>query len=111
MPQTHIRRVIRRPRTRLRVTFSDGTVIDEQQAADTFALALSRLGLPSVEALGIYVRNLPLVSMSRGEEYCQTPIENRYVCTHSSTKEKKKLLERISKKLAAPMEIEILPNV
>jgi hypothetical protein len=86
-------------------------VFDEQQAADTFALALGRIGLRSVESLDIYVRNLPLVSTSRSDDYCQTPIEGRYICTHSSTKEKKKLLEKISKRLSAPMAIEIMPNV
>jgi len=112
MPQTHIRMVTRRPRTRLRVTFADGTVFDEQQASDTFALALRRLGLSRVEQLGIYVRNLPLVGNVKSDGYaCQTEIDGKYVCHHMETQRKKRLLDKIAKLLSTPIKVEIIPNV
>jgi hypothetical protein len=101
----------RAPRTHLRVTLNDGTVFEEHQAADTFALVLSRIGLARVEALGITVRTLPLVGNSKSSSpYGQTKIEGKYICTHSSTKEKKETLELIGKKLETPLRVQIIEN-
>lgn len=112
MPETHIRQITRGPRTRLRVTFPDGSVVEEHQASDTFALALSRLGLSRVQALGIHVRNLPLVADTKSDHYpCQTPIDGKYICHHSDNKGKKKLLEKLAKQLFSPMQVDIVPNV
>ena len=111
MSETHIRMATRRSPTRLRVTFSDGTVFNEQQASDTFALTLSRLGLDRVEALGIYIRNVPLVGPTKIDGYAsQTPIAGKYVCHHMANKDKKKLLEKIARKLTTSIEVEILPS-
>jgi hypothetical protein len=112
MPPTHIRQVTRRSPTRLRVTFPDGTVLQEQQASDTLALALQRLDLSPVEALGIYVRNLPLVGNARGDSYAsQTEIGGKFVCHHMENVPKKKILERVAKRLSEPIQVEIVPNV
>ena len=112
MPPTHIRQVTRRSPTRLRVTFPDGTVLHEQQASDTFALALQRLGLSRVEALGIYVRNLPLVGNARSDSYAsQTEIDGKYVCHHMENTRKKRVLERVAKRLSEAIEVEVVPNV
>src|SRR5688572_18085381 len=43
--RTNRKRHTKSPRTRLRVVFPDGGVIEEYYAADTFALALNKLGL------------------------------------------------------------------
>ncbi len=111
MPETHIRMVTRRPRTRLRVTFGDGTVLEEQQASDTFALALSRIGLSHVETLGIYIRNLPLVGTIKSDGYaCQTEIDGKFVCHHMDNKGKKALLDKIAKRLSTPIKVEIVQD-
>ncbi len=112
MPTTHIRQVTRKPRTRLRVTFPDGTLLEDQQASDTFALALQRFGLSRVEELGYYVRNLPLVGSTRSDSYaCQTEIDGKYVCHHMDNKTKKRFLDRVARRLSMPIEVQIVPNV
>jgi len=112
MPETHIRKITRSPRTRLRVTFGDGSVLEEHQASDTFALVLSRFGLARVEAMDIYVRNLPLVGSAKSNHYAsQTEIDGKYICHHSDNKGKKKLLEKIAKRLSTPIRVEIVPSV
>jgi len=102
--------ITRGARTHLRVTLDGGTVIEEHQAAHTFATVLGRLGLSKVEALGITVRNLPLVGDLKSTEYGQTEMDGKYICTHSSTKEKKETLELIGKKLGTPLKVEIIGN-
>jgi DGQHR domain-containing protein len=103
--------ITRGPRTHLRVTLNGGTVIEEHKAADTFALALSRLGLSKVEALGIKVRNVPLIANSRSDtQFNQTKIEGKYICTHSSTKEKKETLDLVANKLGTPLTVEVIEN-
>lgn len=112
MPETHIRKITRGPRTRLRVTFGDGTVLEEHQASDTFALVLSRFGLARVEAMGIRVRNLPLVGSVKSANYAsQNEIEGKYICHHSDNRSKKRLLEKIANRLAIPVKVEVVPNV
>jgi len=103
--------VTRRPPTRLRVTFNDGTVISEQQASDTFALVLSRLGLERVAALKLYIRNLPIVGTERIEGYAnQIEIDGKYICHHTDNKNKKKLLEMIARQLSASIVVELVPS-
>jgi hypothetical protein len=101
----------RAPRTRLRVTFNDGTVIEEHQAADTLAIVLSRLGLPRIESLGITVRKLPLVGDTKSNRYGQRRIDGRYITTHSSTEEKRETLAYVAEKLGTPLDIQIIENV
>jgi hypothetical protein len=86
-------------KTRLHVTFSDGTKIEEYYAADTFALALRHLGLPRVEALGLTESGIPLVGSVRSEQYNQRRIDGRYICTLSNTQKKKDTLGKIAKRL------------
>lgn len=94
------------PRTRLRVTFDDGTRLEEYFAADTFALALQRMGFDRVASLGITERNVPLGGDTKSDQYGQRRIDGRYVCTHSSTPEKKATLEQIANKLRVGLRVE-----
>ena len=95
-------------RTRLRVTFADGHQIEEDYAADTFALALRRIGLDRVEGLGITDRNTPLVGHVRSNQYSQRRVDGKYICTHSSTQEKKDILDRIAKDLGVSLKVHII---
>lgn len=96
------------PKTRLHVTFPDGQHIEEYYAADTFALALRKLGLDRVEGLGITDRNTPLVGQLRSKQYSQRRVDGKYICTHSSTQQKKELLERIAKDLGTSLKVQII---
>lgn len=95
-------------RTRLRVTFDGGPTIEEYYAADTFALALQRMGFDRVAGLGITERNMPLVGDIRSDQYGQRRVDGKWVCTHSSTPEKKETLERVAKKLGVGLRVEIV---
>jgi hypothetical protein len=107
--QTRARRThTKGPRTRLRVTFDGGPTIEEYYAADTFALALKRMGFDRVVALGIKERNVPLVGDIKSDQYGQRRVDGKYVCTHSSTPEKKETLERVAKRLGVSLKVEIM---
>lgn len=95
-------------KTRLRVRFPDGRIIEEYYAADTFALALQHLGLQRVEDLGLTEAKLPLVGSIRSDDYGQRRIDGRYICTHSSTQKKKETLERVGKKLGVALKVEVI---
>jgi len=95
-------------KTRLRVRFNNGKVIEEYFAADTFALAIKDMGLGKVEALGLTEVGLPLVGTKRSNEYNQRQIDGKYICVHSSTNEKKKTLETIGSRLGVGLKVEII---
>lgn len=99
---------LKAPKTRLRVTFADGTAIEEYYAADTFALALHRLNLDRVAALGLTECGIPLVGGTKSDQYGQRKIDGKFICTHSSTKDKKEVLERVAKSLGASLKVEVV---
>ena len=101
--QTHTKSA----KTRLRVTFPDGGLIEEYIAADTFALALQRLGLARVEALGCTELSLPLIGNARSPNYGQRRVENKYILTHFSTQKKKEILDRVAKRLGVAIKVQI----
>ena len=96
------------PKTRIRVTFDDGQKIEEYYAADTFALALRRIGFPRVEGLKLLRGKVPLVGNTKSDQYVQRRVDGKYICTHSSTKEKKETLEEVAKKLGVKLKVEII---
>lgn len=96
------------PKTRIRVNFANGNKIEENYAADTFALALKEIGFNRVEALKISERGLPLVGTEKNEKYTQRYLDGKYICVHSSTNEKKDTLELIAKKLGVSIEVEVI---
>ena len=96
-------------KTILRVTFPDGTVIEEKKAKVTFANVICRIGLMRVRSLGIAFCGVPIVSNTVDSKYgnAQIAVENGlYVMTHSSTHDKKKQLDRISDELNIGLKIE-----
>lgn len=97
------------PRTRLRVKFPDGTVIESSQASDTFARAIIRLGLLRVRALDIRRFGMNIVSNTKDDKYNQAEApDGWYILTHSSTKEKVRQLREISRRLNEPLDVEIV---
>lgn len=98
-------------KTILRVTFSDGHVIEEQRAKFTFVETIRRIGVMRVRNLGISFCGVPIVSRTLDEKYgnTQVPIENGfYIMTHSSTSTKKDLLMRMAKRLGIKLKVEIV---
>ena len=95
-------------KTVLKVKIDDGTVIEEHYAADTFALALQRMGLDRVSALGLTECGIPLVGDRKSDQYSQRIIDGRYVCTHSNTQRKKDTLEKIAESFKMSLKVEII---
>lgn len=96
-------------KTILRVTFPDGTVIQDPKAKNTFAETIRRIGLLQVRNLGISFCGVPIVSNTLDNKYgqAQIPVENGlYIMTHSSTHDKKKQLDKISKELRIGLKVE-----
>lgn len=96
------------PKTVLVVKFPDGETIYEKVAADTFVRSIRKLGFERVRALGIEINRGPLISFSRPERYQYSEDGKYYIVTHSSTAQKKELLERISSGLNTPITVNIV---
>ena len=97
--------------TVLRVTFPDGTVIADSKAKVTFVKTIERIGLMRVRTLGLSFCHVPLVSNTLDKKYAkqQTPVgSGLYVMTHSSTKDKKKQLDKMSDQLHLGLKVEII---
>ena len=93
----------------LRVTFPDGTVIEDKKAKMTFTKTIQKLGLMRVRNLGISFCGVPIVSNTLDKKYgkTQVPVEGGlYVMTHSSTHDKKKMLDKISTRLGIKLKVE-----
>lgn len=96
-------------KTVLRVTFPDGTIIADKKAKITFAKTIKRIGLMKVRNLGITFCHVPIVSNTLDKKYGQSQIpagDGLYVMTHSSTHDKKKQLDLISKELGVGLKVE-----
>ncbi len=105
--EQHIERI--NGQTVLRVTFPDGTIIGDKKAKITFAKTIKRIGLMKVRNLGITFCHVPIVSNTLDKKYgqAQTPAgDGLYVMTHSSTHDKKKQLDLISKELGVGLKVE-----
>lgn len=95
------------PRKSLVVTIDDGKVISGRTAAETFVQAIVGMGVDRVEGLGIEVNREPLVSDSQSKKYNTAEIDGKYIMTHSSTAQKKDLLERIADELGVIISVDI----
>jgi hypothetical protein len=95
-------------KTGLLVRFPDGTVICEQKAAETLALAIKKIGFERVAALNVQVNGENIVSRQKSPKYYETFLPPFYVKTHSSTDQKKRNLERISEKLGLGLVVSIV---
>jgi hypothetical protein len=98
-------------RTGLRITFADGRVIQERKALETLRQFVILVGVMNVRALGLKCCKVPLVSNTLDDryQYTQKPVGNGwYLMTHSSTKEKKRQIEKIAKALNIDVKVEII---
>lgn len=99
------------PISRLKITFGNGKVIQETQAAETFRQFVMTVGVEQVQSLNIKVCKIPLISNTLHEKYqrAQKPLGNgRFLMTCSNTKTKKRDIERIAKALGIQVTAEIV---
>lgn len=99
------------PVTVLCVHLRDGSVIQEKDAATTFTKSIIKAGLVSVRNLDIKICGINIVSTTKDKKYGSSQREaapGLYVLTHCSTKDKKKVLDRISSALDLGWTVEIV---
>ena len=99
------------PATRLKITFADGRVIQESQAAETFRQFVMEIGAERVRALGMTQCKVPLISNTLDTKYkrAQKPVGNGwYLMTNSNPLTKKRDIERIAKELNIKLKVEVV---
>lgn len=103
-------------RDKIRVTFPDGTVIEDSVVWKTLAETIKRLGVERVEKLkiqGIAKRNILLVDTHPTNDVIykesQKEIEpGYYLLTYNNTEKKAVYLEQISDELHANLKVEVI---
>lgn len=98
-------------KTGLCVYRKNGTIIQEHDAATTFTSAIIEAGLVKVRELGLKFCRVNLVSTTKDKKYGKAQREaapGLYVLTHSSTKDKKKMLDKINTALKIGWKVEIV---
>lgn len=99
------------PKTILRVTMPDGSVIAKSTAKDTFVDAIVAIGIERVRPLGVKFCKIPIISNTRDKKYgkAQRDVGNGWlILHHSSTADKKKMLDKIAKALNLNIKVEIV---
>jgi len=95
-------------KTALLVRFSDGEVISEKTAAGTLVKFIQKAGIESVADLEVFVNAENIVSKSSSMKYNETSAPPFFIKTHSSTAQKKRNIEDISKALGLICEVMIV---
>ena len=98
-------------KTNLKVTFPDGTVIENRFAKDTLRDVVKKVGVERVRQVGLIQCGVPLISTTLDNVYgnAQVDLDNGlYLITHSSTGQKRQQIERISEALGLGIVIEVI---
>jgi soluble cytochrome b562 len=103
------------PKSGLRVTFPDGTVIAKPKASTTQARTIERLGPAAVAAFGFRMNGEPLLTRTKKDlkkypESVETLRGGWILSTHSNTQRKADDLKRIADRLGVRLKIEIVPS-
>ena len=99
------------PRTKLRVTFPNGKVIENRFTFDTLKEAVQIIGIDKVRDLGMIQCGVPLISNTLDDVYAssQKDLSNGwYLMTLSSTITKKQQLDKISDAYNLGLKVEII---
>ena len=99
------------PKTGLCIRRKDGTILQEHNAATTFTSAIMEAGLIRVRQLDVSFCGINIVSTTKDKKYGHAQREvapGLYVLTHSSTKDKSRILSKINKALNLGWKIEII---
>lgn len=97
----------KRPGSKLRVHLN-GKVIEYSDAAETFARSIEDIGIERVTRLGKVLSGIALIGTSKATGYQQQfAIGKFYVCTHSNTQTKKRVLEEIAAEVGVQLRVEV----
>lgn len=96
----------------LRVTFSDGRVLQHRNSARTFAKVIEECYPDLITEIGIMAAGVNIVSTELSDKYAgaQIPINGGfYVMTNLSTSAKRDVLEKIAEELELDYKAELIP--
>ena len=105
------KRVVTNPRTRLRITMPDGSIIEERTAWESLQKFILRVGVEKVRALGLIANKIPLVSNTVDKKYktAQKPLGNGWLLmTCSDTATKRKQILAIASYLGMKINVDII---
>lgn len=104
----------KRPASKLKLSFDDGSIIMEHDSVSTFKVFVENIGITRVASLNMRGRkDIPLISKKLSEEYrkFQHPMSNGYfLLLNHSTKNLKRLIEKIALKLNIIVSVDIVPK-
>lgn len=104
----------KKPATKLKLSFDNGSVIMEHDSVATFKVFVENVGITRVASLNIRGRkDTPLISEHFSEEYnkFQHPMSNGYfLLLNHSTESLKRLVEEIALKLNINVSVDIIPK-
>lgn len=96
-------------KTNLQVIFPDGTTISNHFASDTLLQAIERIGSDKVRKLQLIQGGIGLVALEEDEFYRQNKTKDGFwLNTHSSTAQKKKQSDEISRRLDLNLKVKIV---
>lgn len=87
------KKVVTNPRTRLRITMPNGSIIEEATAWESLHKFVLSVGVDKVRAVGLIANKIPLVSNTVDQKYktAQKPLGNGWLlmtCSDTATKRK-----------------------
>ncbi len=87
----------RKPSLRLRVTFSDGTVISDINATETYVRALEKMGVEKFRNSGILVAKRPLFDTEPHPTYSSRQLKTgAWICTNLTNDRKMAIINELS---------------
>lgn len=105
------KKVVTQPRTRLRITMPDGSIIEERTAWESLQKFILSVGVEKSRAVGLIANKIPLVSNSIDKKYktAQKPLGNGWLLmTCSDTATKRKQILTIASHLELNVKVEII---
>lgn len=105
------KKVVTNPRTRLRITMPDGSIIEERTAWESLQKFILHVGVEKVRAVGLIANKIPLVSNTVDEKYktAQKPLGNGWLLmTCSDTATKRKQILAIASYIGMKINVEII---
>lgn len=105
------KKVVTNPRTRLRITMPDGSIIEERTAWESLHKFVLKVGVDKVRAVGLIANKIPLVSNTVDKKYqtAQKPLVNGWLLmTCSDTATKRKQILTIASQMGMNITVDII---
>ena len=96
---------------RIRVTMSNGEVIERVDGNATFVEVIEKLGIEQVKDLKIIRNSISLISTSKDPERAQHQRGKYYIVSGLSAKNMKRTLDRIAEDLEDDLDVELVDKV